>query len=80
VVTLALLFACGVWWFLGQIKALEFVAGYLVELSCPLIICLFSAGLFLLQSPDEVSAQGSFLGVLGARHAHLDDSHRSSVD
>lgn len=66
-VTLALLFACGVWWFLGQEEALEFVAGYLVELSLSvdnLFVFLLVFSYF--KVPPKYQHRVLFWGVLGA--------------
>ncbi len=66
-VTLALAFACGVWWFLGQVKALEFVAGYLVELSLSvdnLFVFLLVFSYF--KVPTQYQHRVLFWGVLGA--------------
>ncbi len=66
-VTLALLFAGGVHWFLGPEKALEFVAGYLVELS----LSVDNLFVFLLvfsycKVPAKYQHRVLFWGVLGA--------------
>ncbi len=66
-VTLALAFACGVWWFLGQETALEFVAGYLVELSLSvdnLFVFLLVFSYF--KVPPKYQHRVLFWGVLGA--------------
>ncbi|MFN2454355.1 MAG: TerC family protein [Pyrinomonadaceae bacterium] len=66
-VTLALLFAGGIYWFQGQEKALEFVAGYIVELSLSvdnLFVFLLVFSYF--KVPSEYQHRVLFWGVLGA--------------
>jgi len=66
-VTLALLFCAGVYWFEGHQKALEFLAGYLIEYSLSvdnLFVFLLIFGYF--QVPPQYEHKALFWGILGA--------------
>lgn len=66
-VTLAMLFCGGVYWFEGHHKALEFLAGYLIEYSLSvdnLFVFLMIFGYF--QVPPQYEHKALFWGILGA--------------
>jgi tellurite resistance protein TerC len=66
-VSLALIFAGGVHYFLGQQKALEFVAGYLVELSLSIDnLFVFLLVFSYFKVPPQYQHRVLFWGVLGA--------------
>jgi len=66
-VALAMLFCGGVYWFEGHHKALEFLAGYLIEYSLSvdnLFVFLMIFGYF--QVPPQYEHKALFWGILGA--------------
>ncbi len=66
-VTLAMLFCGGVYWFEGHHKALEFLAGYLIEYSLSvdnLFVFLMIFGYF--QVPPQYEHKALFWGIIGA--------------
>ncbi len=66
-VSLALIFNAGVWYFSGSTKALEFLTGYLIELSLSVDNLFVFALLFsYFAVPQEYQHRVLFWGILGA--------------
>ncbi len=66
-VSLALIFNAGVWYFSGSTKALEFLTGYLIELSLSVDNLFVFALLFTYFAvPQEYQHRVLFWGILGA--------------
>lgn len=66
-VSLALVFNVGVWWFLGQQKALEFLTGYVIEYSLSVDNMFVFALLFsYFGVPKVLQHKVLFWGILGA--------------